>query len=288
MTTPCFFVSDLHGKKARYEKFFYAIETQKPGAVFMGGDLLPSGLYQLSANENRCGDFFDEVLFAGFSALKNKVGFPYPEVFLIPGNDDGKGEEDRFLEGDTMGLWHYVPNDVVVWKNWFVLGYAYVPPSPFLLKDWEKYDVSAYVDPGCVSPEDGFHSSPVSKYELRYSTIQKDLEKLMTEPDPSRTLCLFHSPPYQTNLDRAALDGKKFEHVPLDTHVGSIAIRRMIEEKQPRITLHGHVHESARLTGHWKQQLGATTMMSAAHDGTELALVIFDPEHPEAGKRVLL
>jgi len=32
-----------------------------------------------------------------------------------------------------------------------------VPPTPFLLKDWEKYDVSAYVDPGCVSPEEGYH-----------------------------------------------------------------------------------------------------------------------------------
>jgi hypothetical protein len=29
-------------------------------------------------------------------------------------------------------------------------------------------------------------------------------------------------------------------------------------------------------------------MMSAAYDGPELALVIFDPEHPEAGRRVLI
>lgn len=29
------------------------------------------------------------------------------------------------------------------------------PISPFLLKDWEHYDVSRYVDLGCISPEDG-------------------------------------------------------------------------------------------------------------------------------------
>jgi hypothetical protein len=177
---------------------------------------------------------------------------------------------------------------VVAWKQWSVLGYAYVPPTPFLLKDWEKYDVSAYVDPGCVSPEEGYRSVPLTKYELRYSTIQKDLELLTQDLDMTKTIGLFHSPPYQTHLDRAALDGQMVEYVPLDVHVGSIALQRMIEEKQPRLTLHGHVHESARITGHWKQQLDATTMMGAAHDGPELALVVFDPEKPGESTRELL
>ena len=44
---------------------------------------------------------------------------------------------------------------------------------------------------------------------------------------------------------------------------------------RPLITLHGHVHESTRLTGSWRQQLGSTLCFSAAHDGPELALVRF-------------
>ncbi len=43
------------------------------------------------------------------------------------------------------------------------------------------------------------------------------------------------------------------DHVPLDVHVGSIAIRRFIEARQPLAALHGHVHESARLTGAWRE-----------------------------------
>jgi len=35
--------------------------------------------------------------------------------------------------------------------------------------------------------------------------------------------------------------------------VGSIAVRRFIEERQPLLTLHGHIHESARLTGDWRE-----------------------------------
>ncbi|HQV34124.1 MAG TPA: hypothetical protein PKV71_19705 [Calditrichia bacterium] len=156
------------------------------------------------------------------------------------------------------------------------------------MKDWERYDVSRYVDPGCVSPEEGAHSIPVTPRELRYSTIQKDLEQLVAQDDLRRALMLFHSPPYQTKLDRAALDGKMIDYVPLDVHIGSIAIKRLIEARQPAITLHGHVHESARLTGEWKERIGATWCFSAAHDGPELSLIRFSIEHPEMATRTLI
>ena len=61
-----------------------------------------------------------------------------------------------------------------------------------------------------------------------------------------------------------------------------------IEERQPLLTLHGHVHESASLTGVWREHLGRTLAMSAAHDGPELALVRFDLEDPETAARDLI
>ncbi len=251
----------------------------------MGGDLLPSHLHQFSSNEGAQQDFFD-YLFVEFDKLKQEEGFP--EVFVIPGNDDGRGEEYRFLEGEARGYWHYIPNNRILWRKYNIVGYAYVPPTPFLLKDWEKYDVSAFVDPGCVSPEEGMNTIERSKYELRYGSIQKDLQQLTDQIDMQNTIFLFHSPPYDTLLDRAALDGKMIDYVPLDVHVGSIAIKRMIEDQQPLLTLHGHVHESARLTGSWMQTLGKTTMINGAHDGSELALVTFDPDKPADTKRILL
>jgi Icc-related predicted phosphoesterase len=74
----------------------------------------------------------------------------------------------------------------------------------------------------------------------------------------------------------------------LDVHVGSIAIRRFIEERQPLVTLHGHIHESARLTGQWRDRIGRTHIFNAAHDGPELALVAFDLKYPDDAKRELL
>lgn len=103
-----------------------------------------------------------------------------------------------------------------------------------------------------------------------------------------RSIFLFHSPPHQTKLDRVALDGKKVDHVPMEVHVRSLAIRRFIESRQPLITLHGRVHESARITGSWRDRIGRTHLFSAAHDGPELAVVSFDPRDPEGAVRRLI
>ena len=119
-------------------------------------------------------------------------------------------------------------------------------------------------------------------------TLAEELEAIAGADDLERAIFLFHSPPYRTALDRAALDGRRVEGVPLDVHVGSIAVRRFIEARQPWITLHGHVHESARLSGSWRDAIGRCHCFSAAHDGPELAVVSFDPQRPQEARRRLL
>ncbi len=216
--------------------------------------------------------------------MKNK----YPRVFIILGNDDSRADEDTIIDIETEGIWEYIHNKKVAFGNYDVYGYSYIPPTPFLMKDWEKYDVSRFVDPGCVPPEEGSHSVSVKKDDILYSTIKKDIELLVDNNDVSKSIFLFHTPPYKTKLDRAALDGKTFEYVPLDVHIGSIAVQRFIMAKQPLITLHGHVHESARITGAWQDKLSNTFAFSAAHDGKELSLVRFNPDEPEKATRELI
>jgi Icc-related predicted phosphoesterase len=141
------------------------------------------------------------------------------------------------------------------------------------------------VDPGSVSPEEGIRTVKVRPEEIKYSTIAKDIKTLASDADLSQAIFLFHAPPYKTKIDRAALDDKKIDHVPLDPHVGSIAIQRFIKDRQPLLTLHGHIHESAKLTGSWRDRMGKTHMFSAAHDGPELALIRFDPENLDTATR---
>lgn len=284
----CFFVSDLHGREDRYQKLFAAIAAEKPEAVFMGGDLLPHGMRLSAAPGAGQRDFISQVLVKNFSELKEKTGSRYPEVYLIPGNDDARYHEATLLNIAASGLWQYIHNRRSLFQTYEVYGYAFIPPTPFQLKDWERYDVSRFTDVGCVSPEEGFRTVPVSPEEIKYSTIRDDLQKLSKDRSLENGIFLFHSPPYKTFLDRAALDGQTVDHAPLDVHVGSVAIKEFIEERQPLLTLHGHIHESARMTGRWKQQIGRTTLLCAAHDGPELALVRFDPANPPAARRELV
>jgi uncharacterized protein len=283
--TRCLFVSDLHGKLDRYEKLFAAVRSNPPAAVFFGGDLFPHGL---QASPDEPDDFLREVLVTGCSTLRRELGTRYPRLFIILGNDDSRAHENALLKFEADGLWEYLHAQKRTLAEYVLYGYAYTPPSPFLFKDWEKYDVSRYVDPGCVSPEEGFRSQPIPPHESKYSTIERDIQLLAGADIQDRSIWLFHAPPHETTLDRAALDGRKVDHAPLDVHIGSIAVQRFIRDRQPWLTLHGHVHESARLTGSWKDQIGKTVCLSAAHDGPELALIEFDLEEPGNATRHLL
>ncbi len=284
----CFFATDLHGQIERYEKLFRVVAVEKPDALFLGGDLLPSGIATLSSIDPSHHDFIENYLLQRLQRLRESSPETYPVVFAILGNDDGRFEEEAMLAAETKGMWEYAHDRRSEIGAWSVYGYSFVPPSPFQLKDWERYDVSRFVDPGCVSPEEGIRTVVVPPKEQRHATIQKDLDRLAGSDDLSNSIFLFHSPPYQTNLDRAALDGRMIDHAPVDVHVGSVAIKRFIEARRPLITLHGHVHESARLTGSWKDRIGETYCFSAAHDGPELALVKFDPDNPAGAARILI
>jgi Icc-related predicted phosphoesterase len=281
-----FFVSDLHGHLSRYQKLFQVILAEKPEVVLLGGDLLPDGLSYSRDLPDK--GFTHTVLQDGFGALKTHLSSNYPKVLLILGNDDTRAEEIELMQGESLGLWNNLHFRKIEFGGFTVYGYACVPPTPFALKDWERYDVSRFVDLGCISPEEGWRSVPVSPQEIRYATIQEDLQLLTNNSDLSRAIFLFHAPPHQTALDRVALDGRMIDNTPLDIHAGSIAIRRFIEKRQPLITLHGHIHESTRITGSWRERLGRTWAFSAAHDGAELALIRFDPTEPDKATRVLI
>lgn len=284
---PCFFVSDLHGRPDRYESLFARIAERRPRAVLLGGDLLPHGMSRLGAGKG-IRDFIPDFLRERFGALRDELGDDYPSVLLIMGNDDPRCELEALRAAGAGGLWEEIHGRGVAVGGRRIFGYSCVPPTPFRLKDWELYDVSRYVDPGCVSPEEGFRTVEADPRRIRWTTIAAELEVLAGEGDLSDAVFLFHTPPHDTALDRAALDGKKIDHAPLDPHVGSIAVRRFIERRRPALTLHGHIHESPRISGAWRDELAGVPMFSAAHDGPELALVVFDLHDPGGAERELV
>jgi uncharacterized protein len=286
----CFFVSDLHGRVERYETLLKEIRSNTPDAVFIGGDVLPNLFASMASSGSSIAhdNFIARYLAPRLIDLKREMTSSYPSIFIILGNDDPRVEEEAAIEAAKQGIWQYIHNRQASLGNLRVFGYSCIPPTPFLLKDWERYDVSVYVDPGCIHPIEGRFSVEVSEYDLSTSTIKADLSILAGVENLEDSIFLFHAPPYNTNLDRAALDGKMIEYVPLDVHIGSIAVRRFIEDRQPLLTLHGHVHESTRLTGQWKEKIGSTWCVQSAHDGPELSLIVFDPDHLESMEHFII
>jgi Icc-related predicted phosphoesterase len=274
----CLFTSDLHGDPGRYRTLFRIIEKGDHDGVFLGGDLSPLAL--------DAEPFLKKYFFSPLRVIRCNGGSV--RLFTIMGNDDPVKYENLFLTADSEGLLDYVRERTVGFGKLHVTGYPFIPPSPFLLKDWEKYDVSRHIEPGDVPPEEGRFTFDVDRHVLIDSTISKDLNRLSGNSPPSKTIYLFHAPPYGGNLDKADLEGAMFDHAPIDPHVGSIAILRFIEERQPMLTLHGHVHESSRLTKHWRERIGKTYCFSGATDRNGLAAVRFDTDDLEGATRSII
>ena len=101
----CFFVTDLHGHADRYGKLFTSILTERPDAVFLGGDLLPKGSSLLMHADKEHADFVIDYLVPSFMKLRDALDRKYPSIFLILGNDDPRCEESEILNAAKIGAY---------------------------------------------------------------------------------------------------------------------------------------------------------------------------------------
>jgi Icc-related predicted phosphoesterase len=70
-----------------------------------------------------------------------------------------------------------------------------------------------------------------------------------TVEEPARCILNAHVPPFDSGLDRATELDEELRPVlvggsPHEIPVGSHAVRQIIEEYQPVLAVHGHIHES--------------------------------------------
>ena len=109
---------------------------------------------------------------------------------MIMGNDDERSHEAELINCMTEELiWEYMHNRSAQYGPYTVYGYSYVPPTPFLNKDWERYDISRYLDPGCVAPDEGFRSVEREINIIQHATIKEDLNNLVGDRDLQNRSC---------------------------------------------------------------------------------------------------
>lgn len=71
-------------------------------------------------------------------------------------------------------------------------------------------------------------------------------------------------------------------------HIGSMALREFIENVQPLVTMHGHVHETFAESGDYKWQPKQSISVTAANDfaSDTLSYVLFSLPTPSRTERL--
>ena len=106
--------------------------------------------------------------------------------------------------------------------------------------------------------------------------LARKMEPMLAQvKDMGRAIFNFHPPPYGTALDEApALDEnlRPMHGGRALRHVGSTAVRAAIDEHQPMLSLHGHIHEGKGIT-----RIGRTLAIntgSAYEEGVLMAAIL--------------
>jgi uncharacterized protein len=269
-TTELYYASDIHGSDLLWRKFLGAARFYEADALVMGGDLVgkavvpvqrlddghhrvrflgeertagdeeglreivdairfngfypwPASAEEIAAHDSRQaqGELFDRIVrediarWVGIAEQRRANGTP---VYVMAGNDDPWYVDDLLAASDALV---FCDDRVVRVGPHEMISLSYANPTP--------WDSPRELD------EDALYA--------RLKALAERLE------DPATAIFNLHVPPYDSGLDRAPelgedlvprMHGGQTVYKP----VGSTAVRRIIEEYQPLLALHGHIHES--------------------------------------------
>ncbi|MHC4249153.1 MAG: metallophosphoesterase family protein [Planctomycetota bacterium] len=272
------YATDLHGVRAKYERVLEAARALRVDAVVNGGDMYPKDM-PLARQHEFISGFLDRH-FADYAA----AGVP---LLCMPGNDDLAGFDPLFEETCTRhaGVANIAQRRIELGGHEFI-GLNRVVDYPFGLKDRCHMDSRSYTFQEQISPpvvSDGmwpeFRGLRVLSdwfAEARSRpTFEDKLTSLVRPSDPARAVYVVHMPPAGLGLD-VCHDGGA---------VGSDALHEFLARRQPLMSLHGHIHESPRVSGAWRGEVGRTVAVQPGQEG-RLAYVVADLESMEVERVV--
>ncbi len=143
------------------------------------------------------------------------------KMVVMPGNDDSQ-EIDETIKAHGDRIIYPLGRPINLCFDYEMISFEWVNPTPW--------------DTPREAPE-----------EKLWEMLQKLKDQVTTSWN--KVILNFHCPPFGTKLDLAPkldenLKPQVFMGSVIYEHVGSKSIRRFIEENQPMLGLHGHIHES--------------------------------------------
>lgn len=240
------FVTDLHGSRWKYDKILALAKQHRVNAVINGGDMLP-----------KTGDLFHQDEFITGYLKDHFAAFNQADIHYLCylGNDDLKIFDPLFAETcHQFSFVHCIAQRKIELNGYEFIGMNWVVDYPFRLKDRCRMDSDDYIfqqqfGSGLLS-ENGKWKEIENwfTYAKTLPTIEDEMKNLVRPKDISKAVYVIHMPPARLGLDKCSHGAE----------VGSQAIYNFIEKHQPLLTLHGHIHESPRMTGKWFAELDKT------------------------------
>jgi len=270
-----FFATDIHGSETCWRKFLNSGQHYEADVIVLGGDMTgkalvpvihdggerwhatllenreelvgedkvaafedavirrgyypfrttPEGVRELQENEARWHGLFEEEM---LKTVERWMGIADEKLaglgircFVCPGNDDQLNVDDVIRAAKTVEL---AEGEVVEIDGYQMVSSGWANRTP-----WHTYREEDEED-----------------LEIRIRAITDQV----TTP-PERTIFSLHCPPYKSGLDDApqlTKDMSLKEAGRSTVPVGSTAVRAAIEEHQPCLGLHGHIHEAKGTT----------------------------------------
>ncbi len=264
------YTSDLHGSGGHYARLVAAVESNRPDILVLGGDMLPddSALNpkQMGVGQPAWvrGEFREHV-------RRLRSACDGMTVLIIFGNHDWISSTTAMRELAEEGLLSVLdlspPGDV---GGLHFIGYPYTPPTPHYVKDFERLDRPGDVPPllGGARWDMRFGKAIPHAADVLFSKKRPSMTDDLAELNPPKQPWVFvaHAPPYGSGLD-ASFKGEPW---------GSHAVLETIRKHQPMLSLHGHVHEAATVSGSHKQQIGKTIAVNPGQTRGALNFALID------------
>jgi len=310
--TRIFFATDIHGSEVCWKKFLNAGKHYEAKVLILGGDmtgkaLVPiveqgAGRWRAELLENRY-DFSSEDEVKEFERAVGRRGYyPFrttPDEIAELGGDDKLREElfhekmlgtverwmqmaDEKLEGTDLQCFVSPGNDDQFEVDEVISAAKRVQLAEGRVVEFGDYQM---VSTGWSN------RTPWDTYrEEDEDALAERLRKMTSQvtAPPEKTIYNFHCPPYGTGLDDAPelTEDLRPKHggrslVP----VGSTAVKEVIEEGQPALSLHGHIHEARGNT-----RIGRTLAINpgSSYEQGQLLGAMVDLDGKQKVKRFIL
>lgn len=241
--------AELRGKKriARGREELEDLKRFIEGYGYYYVVLAPEEADELAKDEIKVDALFKQLISERMrkwlEILIQKIDLNSKMAIVMPGNDDEFYIDDIIKEYEDRGIIYPLDKVVELEHSYHLVSLDYVNPTPW--------------------------GTPREASEKKLAKIIQERINMGSTGDRSKVIFNFHPPPHNTKIDLAPKLDKNLRPVyvggtPEMVHVGSASVRKAIEEYQPILGLHGHIHESSGV-----DKIGKTLVMNPGSEYSE-------------------